>query len=115
MSYEISKNNNNDKRNLDDLAWIEELYNFLQGKELPDGFSVGKSSQPKLSEKKAYTIIWLLQEHLRVLPDHIERCDCCGDLYDSYQCGLYVEKPFKRMHHFCDGCADNVPEKYWRD
>lgn len=108
-SYDLSKSNNNDKRNLSDLEWVEELYLYLQNKELrPEAGVIGKSGI-KLTEKKAFHIIWFLQEHLRVLPDHIERCNTCGSLFDSWESGLYWETKGK---HYCDSCSYLVPINY---
>jgi len=90
MSYEISKKNRNDKRNLSDLEWVDELYYFLQNTENPDGMRISRNSQPRLTERSAYTVIWFLQEHLRVLPDNIERCNTCGSLFDSWESGLSI-------------------------
>lgn len=90
--------------------WIDEFYRFLQG-ENPEGVEVTGHRQIKLSQKKAYTVIWYLQEHLRILPDHIERCDNCGELYDSHSGGIYWESKGK---FFCGGCEYLVPENYDR-
>jgi len=38
-----------------------------------------KAEFSKMSPKKAYAIIYYLQEHLPVFADHIESCDNCGD------------------------------------
>ena len=60
---------------------IEELYRFLQG-ELPKGIHI--KHPPKLSSRKAFRVIWFLQEVTGVLPDRYERCKTCGDIFDSY-------------------------------
>lgn len=88
--------------------WIDEFYTFLQGNEV-EGVSTSKHCTPKLNEKKAYMIIWYLQEHLRVLPSSIERCDTCGTLYDGDSEGIYWESKGK---FFCGGCDYLVPENY---
>lgn len=98
------------RKNWDDLEWINELYEFLQGGEVP-GISIGRGYKPKMSDKKANTIIWYLQEHLRILPDNIERCDNCGELYDSNCSGIYWESKGK---NYCDGCEFLVPYNYDR-
>ena len=90
--------------------WVDEFYRFLQG-ECPEGITVGIQRQPKLTQKKAFTIIWYLQEHLRILPDNIERCDNCGELFDTHSDGIYWESKGK---HFCGGCQHLVPENYDR-
>lgn len=93
-----------------DLEWIDEFYKFLQG-EVPGEINIGRGHQPKLSEKKANTIIWYLQEHMRILPDNVERCDTCGSLYDMNSEGLYWESKGKC---YCDGCSELVPLNYDR-
>lgn len=99
-----------ERKNWSHTQWVDEFYRFLQGG-CPNGMEIGTHSQPRLSQKKAFTIIWYLQEHLRVLPDHIERCDTCGELYDSHSAGIYWES---RGKFFCDGCSYLVPENYDR-
>ena len=98
------------RKEWNDLEWMDEFYKFLQGK-VPEEISIGRGHQPKLSEKKANTIIWYLQEHLRILPDNTERCDTCGSLYDSWSEGIYWETKGK---HYCGGCDYLVPENYDR-
>ena len=112
MSTEIADNNGNDKRGLSDLEWIDELYQYLQGNPV-EHFKKGFS--PKLTPTKAFHIIWFLQEHLRVLPDTIERCGHCDELYDTESEGRHIEEPYKGIHNFCGGCLEIVPEKHLKD
>lgn len=83
------------------LEQIDELNIFLQGKGLPNGIKIKKKHRPKLTEDQAWSVIWFFQEHLRVLPDVYEKCDVCGDLYDSEEGGTYQEK---KPYHRCEGC-----------
>jgi hypothetical protein len=99
---------NEKRKDWDDLEWIKEFYDFLQG-ENPEGIQTRKHNSPKMTPKKAFTIIWYLQEHLRVLPDHIEKCSCCNDLYDSNSEGIYWESKGK---FYCRACEDQVPQNY---
>jgi hypothetical protein len=101
---------NNDKRTDSDLEWVDEFYRFLQG-EIPDGISLSRGYKPKLSPKKAFAIIWYLQEQFPVIPDNINRCDNCGDLFDGNSEGLYWETKGK---HYCGGCNHLVPANYDR-
>ena len=110
MYDEIKLLKNNSKREDSDLEWIEEFYEFLQG-ECPESIHFVRGHQPKLSQKKAFSIIYYLQEHFPVFPDHIERCDNCGGLFDTNCSGLYWET---KGQHFCDGCEQLVPEHYDR-
>lgn len=100
MNNEIKLIKNNQKRTDSDLEKIDELYKFLQG-EIPEGIQLGRGHKSKLSQKKAFAIIWYLQEHLSIFPDTIERCDICGDLFDQNSSGYYSEKQGK---HFCGYC-----------
>jgi hypothetical protein len=108
----ISGNNHNDKRELTDLEWCNELYDYLQNKPLPEESGIPNTSGIKLSDTEAFRVIWFLQEHLRVLPDNIERCDVCGDLYDSNQEGTHLEEPFDGNHSFCSCCNSDIPDEY---
>lgn len=92
--------NNNPREDKSDLAWIEEFHAFLMG-DIPNGIRLGRGNKPKMSAKKAFTVIWYLQEHLAVFPSTIEMCDNCHNLFDSNESGGYDEKKDK---HFCDGC-----------
>ena len=110
MSNEIKILKNSSERDWDDIEWIEEFYRFLQG-ELPEGIHIGRGHKVKLSEKKAFAIIWYLQEHFSILPDHIERCDTCGELFDDWNEGIYWETKGK---NYCYDCQHLVPENYDR-
>jgi len=103
---EVDKN----RQNWDDEQFITEFYEFLQGK-IPEAITIPESSQVRLTEKQAFIVIWYLQEHLRILPDHIERCDNCGDLYDTHSSGTYCEAHRK---HYCGGC-DYLAVDYYGD
>lgn len=107
---EINLLKNNLERNLEDIEWIEEFYDFLQG-EIPQGIHLRRGHKPKMSQKKAFSIIYYLQEHFPLLPDTFERCDNCGGLFDVNSGGLYWESKGK---HFCDACEYLVPENYDR-
>jgi hypothetical protein len=69
---------NNDDLKLSDVEWANKVYYFL----LDD---------LKLSKRKAFQIIYYLQEHFPVIPDHIEQCSKCGELYDSWSQGHHSE------------------------
>lgn len=111
MHDEIQLLKNNDKRTDTDIEKVREFYRFLIGEEIPSNISIQSGRRPKMSEKKAFSIIWYLQEHLSVFPDHIERCDICGSLYDTDSEGIYWETKGK---FYCGGCCDQVPQNYDR-
>ena len=82
------------------MEQIEELYQFLQGI-CPEGIYI--KHPPRLSKRKAFNVIWFLQEHLRILPDNYEQCCSCGDLYD-----VNGEGGYHRDRLYCDPCYDRV-------
>lgn len=75
-----------------DLERIEELYEFLQGN-VPEGMHM--KCPPRLSKRKAFRIIYFLQEHMGLLPDNIERCISCDELFDTHNEGIDLR---------CDDC-----------
>ena len=77
---------------------VNEFYQYLQG-EIPEGF-VGVKS-PKLSPRRAFNVIYVLQEHLHLLPDHYELCCQCHQLYDSWREGRIIRGRF-----YCGCCYD---------
>jgi len=98
------------KQGWTDLEWIDEFYKFLKG-EVPEGIHIRRCNKPELSHKKAKTIIWYLQEHMRILPDNIEKCHNCKEFFDTHSEGIYWETKGK---NYCGGCSDLVPENYDR-
>lgn len=91
---------NNDNREDSDLEWVNEFYEFLQGS-LPETISM-ESDIPKLNKETAFNIIWYLQEHFPLIPDRIDKCSECDELYDSWAEGYYSEK---RGKDYCEGCV----------
>jgi hypothetical protein len=92
------------------LEQVDKLYSFLQG-ELPEGCYC---NPPKMSSRKAFTIIWFIQEFLRVIPETYERCTRCGNLFDTYNSGGNI-----RDRYYCDYCINvrdgeirNTQQKY---
>jgi len=77
----------------------EEFYNFLQG-EIPESIHlVNENKKIELDKEKAFLIIWYLQEHFRIIPDNIEKCNACDDLFDTQSQGGYCEK--YGIHYCC--------------
>ena len=70
---EITLLKNDINRIVSDIEWLKEFYNFLQGV-VPDNIYFRHGAKPKLSTKKAFSVIYYLQEHLSVFPDHVEVC-----------------------------------------
>lgn len=81
---------------MEKLSWekTDALYSFLQGN-IPDEITLVEP--PKLSGVMAFGIIYYLQEILGIIPDHYERCDECGILFDSNYEGIGTEDGM-----FCD-------------
>lgn len=98
MRRNIKLLKNNNHRDWEDEEWIDEFYRFLQG-EIPDGISLAKDHKVALTQKQAFSVIWYLQEHFSLLPDDIERCDVCGQLYNSGSQGHYSDLTCK---HYCN-------------
>ena len=111
MDNEIKLLRNNDNRTDSDIEKVREFYRFLTGEKMPEKISMRRGHAPKMTEKKAFAIIWYLQEHLSIFPDTIERCSVCGELFDSYSEGIYWQTKGK---HYCDVCSDIVPYNYDR-
>jgi hypothetical protein len=80
------------------LEKVEELYRFLQGDEIE---GIHCKSMPRLSQRKAFSVIYFLQEHMNLVPDRFECCVRCGDLYDDHSEGHYDEKTGR---HYCSSC-----------
>ena len=77
-----------------------------------------EADSPKLTEEKAFEVIWFLQEVTRIFPDYIEKCDDCGDLFDSNSEGTYIGDPEEAFDvedlgkHFCEDCKDRHVKPY---
>ncbi len=86
-----------------------ELYEYLKGESSPGQFRLSKAGRPKLTPRKAFQIIYILQEHFRIIPDTYEQCWSCKELFDCS--GLYWES---KATHYCNSCSYQVPENYDR-
>ena len=64
------------------LGRTQEVFDFLQGT-VPEGYKIPSDDIPRLGPDQAWTVVWYLQNLYWKLPDHIERCSECGDLYDA--------------------------------
>jgi len=85
-----------------DLERTQELYDFLQGT-VPKEYRIPESEMPKLTADQAWTVVWYLGNLYWQVKDYIERCDVCGDLYNSESEGTcldYGDAPY----YFCDDC-----------
>lgn len=91
------------------LERTQELFAFLQGR-IPEGYHIRRKKRPKLTADQAWTVIWYLGNQYWQVTDHVERCEVCGDLYDSNcegDCLDYGGAPY----HFCQNCIEgNGPD-----
>lgn len=85
-----------------ELERTEDLFRFLRG-EVPEGCKIQKRKMPKLTADQAWTVIWWLGNEYWQVPDFIERCGVCGDLFDSEREGACLDYG-KAPYHFCDDC-----------
>ena len=92
----------------DDLARTQELFEFLQGT-VPDGYKIDPDHTPKLTPEQAWTVIWYLGNQYWQVPDYVERCGVCGDLYHAHSDGTCLDFG-DAPYHFCSSCDSG--EKY---
>lgn len=88
----------------DPLEVVQELHAFLQGR-LPA--SVSMTKPPKLSAKKAFEVIWFLQEVSGLVSSNFELCGYCGYIYDSDSEGHSSEE----NGQFCGSCEHHCPRE----
>jgi len=87
---------------------------------MPDG--IHGCPSPKLSKRKAWSVIWLLSVHpdladISSMPDHVEICDDCGAIYDTNaegcycgdasDCKEYGVNAKAKWKHLCGGCFED--------
>ncbi len=93
---------------IDDIEKVKELYDFLTGG-TPEGMFFNKTSKPKMSHKKAFAVIYYLQEHLNIIPDYFELCWNCRDIFNTETDGIYWKS---KGRYYCGGCTHLVPGNY---
>jgi len=74
---------------------VSKLYEYLTGE-----------FRPKLSQNKAFSLIYYLQETIHCLPDTIEKCDVCGELYNTDCEGFWFDDQYELN-------GKPLPKKYW--
>lgn len=72
-----------------EIEQFEEFMDMLTGKGLPEGMTM--QHQPQLSCRQAFSVIWFLQEHMDILPDNIEQCRVCEELFNCHCEGFIVD------------------------
>ena len=84
-----------------ELENVQRFHRFLQG-EVPKGVVLGRNSKgPRLTAKRAMTVIWALQECFHLLSDRFKMCADCHNIYDSDSEGGYAEKT---GNNYCGSC-----------
>ena len=80
---------------------IDEAREFLAflGGRGPKGFRLPQ--RPRLGKRAAFTVLYVLQERFRLVPDTFEQCVVCLDIFDSEEDGCYDAKTGK---HYCESC-----------
>lgn len=71
-----------------ELEAVQKFYEWLQGGTGPDGICF--RGNPKITADEAFSVIYYLQEELKVIPDNYEQCRECKCLYDSYEEGACI-------------------------
>lgn len=89
------------KETKDPLEAVNEFYRLLTDHEVPEGWSLG-DLPPKMTGAEAFSLIYYLQQGPRVFPDHIEHCDGCDDLVDSW--GEHIEYVTSKEQRLCESC-----------
>lgn len=85
------------------LEQAQELLDFLRDGEIPEGFHL-PFMPPKMSSQQASAIIYILQEHIHILPDNYELCDDCKQMYDTWNnFDHYITRTGERL---CESCSD---------
>lgn len=99
MGYRTTKNGTGQQITQEQ---VEQLFAYLTEGTLPEGCT---ARHPRLSKRKAFSVIWYLQEILEVLPDFMDQCCKCGDLFNSEREGHVDEKSGRE---YCDNCTGYV-------
>jgi len=71
---------------------MNDLLSFLKGEFVPDTVNaVEESKLPKLTTMQAWFVIYVLQEHFKVLPEKFEMCNDCERIFDSDIEGIHTD------------------------
>ncbi|HNT73476.1 MAG TPA: hypothetical protein PKH77_00515 [Anaerolineae bacterium] len=110
------------------LEQVQEFMTMLTSGELPEGLVMPE--QPALTPTAAFAVIWYLQEYLRVLPDHIEQCCICGELFDADCDGHIVadddeddpwtkaqgiDPALLKRYQGAEFCSESCEHAFWSD
>ena len=98
---------------LGEEGYVQQLYDFLQGKYHPDNIKVEDNEKPNLTSDQAWHIVYCLQEHFGMLDDRFEKCRDCGEIYDSYSGGTTIDSDSELRIEYDDD--NNEIEKEWEE
>ena len=87
-----------------DLENTRELFAFLQGT-VPEGHVIEQSHVPHLTPDQAATVIWYLGNKYWQVTDHVERCDVCGEWYNTWCEGATIDCAPPPIY-FCGNCCE---------
>lgn len=91
---------------LGDEGYVQELYNFLQGKSHPE--DIDDNNKPNLTKEQAWHVIYCLQEHFGMLGDKFELCCHCGCIFDSENGGTTIDEDSEfdssKYGIYCEDC-----------
>lgn len=77
------------------LSDVQELFAMLTGGEVAGDLRL--QAQPKLSSESAFSVIYFLQERMRLIEDHYELCQECWTVYDSEESGCSLSEDQYRV------------------
>lgn len=100
--------NNTPFKDRNDVEWIQEFNEFLQGT-LPENIFIPDKDILTLTPNQAYSVLWYLREHFAILPDMFCKCDSCNTIYDDSSEGYYSETGNEIGHNFCSACDHLAP------
>lgn len=88
---------------------VRQFYDWLQGGDNPLGISFKRN--PKMTADEAFSVIYYLQEELRVIPDNYEQCRECKCLFDSHEEGTNIYEDSTIINDEGNEVNGNFPEE----
>lgn len=95
-----------------DIESVRELYDFLQGRTDCGITNFPDAHRPNLTGEQAWHVIYMLQEHMGLLPDHYEKCrgGNCDAILDTECEGRVIDDDSARAGTYCDDCACDLED-----
>ena len=63
---------------------VNELMEVLTTGKPPEGFHMD-NMPPAMTREQAFSLVYLLQEHFAAIVDHIEMCEICDQIFDTWE------------------------------